>query len=1349
MWKRWKKELSWILILAMILTGTPALAAEDMNEAQASETEVFSDTAADVTGTYTTWKSAAVLRSGETASVPLTTYNASLTAEQVWFAVSAEEGQAIRMEITGVTKSTVLYIYAGSVLADADPASDNRSASFGTFSSDKTYSWTAPEAGTYYIMICPNGSNYTASSAAYLTYTLVDGDLNESNNTWQTATELTRNVNTYYNLNGSNDVDWFKITTTVPGEAIKLVFSNFDYTVDDISMYLYAGTDLEAGNARELASKTNFHVDSTYSYKVNEPGDYYLKVVPYGSTDFVTKALKLRYEIVPGDANEVNDSWDMATELPDSYNMEFTLNGVNDEDWFYFETETPNELVYLYFNGFDTDYSNRITYYVYDAAESGYNSSYLATSNIDITHSKALTFVQTGGHYIRVKVNGSTPVENTLSLRIERGVTDDGEPNETWQQATPLAYATPRSFNLPSSTDVDYFAFTVEEPDQIVELTFNIPTGGIASYSLYSGAQLNIAGSASAMDSTTIHSGTTTLRHMLQETGTYYIKTTAWTSGTVFEENATITYTLVPPDDNENNNTRRNATALNPDEAMSYNLPADNDTDWFKLVSSSPDQTVQFTFTLPTGGAISYALYSESDFINSGDNASFLDSDTIKSGTTALRHMLKEAGTYYVKITPWTSSTIFDEDATITYTMISPDTNERNNTWKTATPLREEVAASYTLPADNDVDWFSFQSTADHQAVALTFSVPEDKRVSCYIYSGAKFGEDGDDAGYIDSATIYGGTSTIRHMLNEAGTYYVKLSSWSSSNIFDEEATVSYALVEPDGNERNNSWDTATGLAPQTPASFTLSADNDHDWFRIDSEVTAGDKLTFQMGNLPTTGNQSVYISLYMLEQGKAEPDYCTYWVANRNQAVWSTEYTAQKSGTYYLDIYIGNSSWADQPMWVKCAVAQDDIPVTGVSITNGGVTIAVGQTLQLYGNVSPSNATNQAVTWESSNTAAATIDANGLVTAKGIGSTTITATTSDGGKRASTTITVMAAVPVTGVTLTAEGISANAGTQGDPRPLAYESTIQMTAKVVPETATNREILWSVSDPEVLTVTSKGLVYAVGSGTAKVVAASEDGNYTAEYWFNVPDESYPVRGVSLDRSTATIYMGESGLKLTAAVSPSYATNPAVTWESDHPEVAAVDQSGQVTPVSAGYATITVKTAENGFTAECLVSVQPVRTRVEGISFTSERVDVGLYASVTLKPVFDPVDATDQTVTWESSNKAVATVSRTGVVTAIGLGTATITATSNDDGHKASIEVNVALTAGYGDVNNDGDVDAADALMVLQASVGLRALTANEKGIADVNGDGYVDAADAILILRYDAGLIDVFPVESK
>ena len=81
MWKRWKKELSWILILAMILTGTPALVAEDMNEAQASETEVFSDTAADVTGTYTI----------DTANV--TELDANVTLE--------DESKTIKNEVTG------------------------------------------------------------------------------------------------------------------------------------------------------------------------------------------------------------------------------------------------------------------------------------------------------------------------------------------------------------------------------------------------------------------------------------------------------------------------------------------------------------------------------------------------------------------------------------------------------------------------------------------------------------------------------------------------------------------------------------------------------------------------------------------------------------------------------------------------------------------------------------------------------------------------------------------------------------------------------------------------------------------------------------------------------------------------------------------------------------------------------------------------------------------------------------------------------------------------------------------------------------------------------------------------
>ena len=390
-------------------------------------------------------------------------------------------------------------------------------------------------------------------------------------------------------------------------------------------------------------------------------------------------------------------------------------------------------------------------------------------------------------------------------------------------------------------------------------------------------------------------------------------------------------------------------------------------------------------------------------------------------------------------------------------------------------------------------------------------------------------------------------------------------------------------------------------------------------------------------------------------------------------------------------------------------------------------------------------------MTWQSSSPAVATVDDSGKVTALQAGQTTITVTTAEGEYSASTQITVAAAIPVSGVKITAQGDSGDMGTQSNPKSLTLDTSIQLTAVLSPSNATEQGVTWSTAGDEgVLTVTQYGLVYAAGSGSAKVVATTVDGTYTAEYWFVVPDGEYPVQGVSLEQNTATLYLGEDGIQLTAHVYPSYANNPTLIWSSSDPSVAQVDGTGKVTPVSAGEATITVAAQENTqLAAQCLVSVQPERVRVEGISFETESVDVGLYASITLKPVFEPAGATDQSVTWKSSNNAVATVSRTGAVTAIGLGSATITATSNDGGYTASIQVNVNLTAGYGDVSNDGIVDVGDALLVLQYSVGLQHLTQDMQQVADVNGDQYVDAADAILILRYDAGLIQAFPVEQQ
>jgi uncharacterized protein YjdB len=559
--------------------------------------------------------------------------------------------------------------------------------------------------------------------------------------------------------------------------------------------------------------------------------------------------------------------------------------------------------------------------------------------------------------------------------------------------------------------------------------------------------------------------------------------------------------------------------------------------------------------------------------------------------------------------------------------------------------------------------------------------------------------------------------------------------------VVDETYTITYDLIEPDDSERNNTSETATTLHTQSVTNLTLPASNDVDWFALDP-VTVGDKITVTLRNIPN--NSSVTCGLYVIAEGAAsvtQVDWSSF--GTRSTATW----TISTAGTYYLKVYTSSSAM-DAVLSLKYAITQDDVAVTGISsITNGDSTIFQGKTLQLYANVLPANAANQNVTWSSEDPKVVSVDSNGLVTGMTLGSAVIKAT-ADGGYTASTTITVAEPVPVTGVTVTAGDVGHRGETQAHPYPLALGTGISLTATVLPETATEQAVTWSVSDDTVLQVNQYGKVFAVGSGNAYVTVTTVEGSQTATFWIEVPNETYYVKGISMSPSTATIYMGEDGVDLTAKISPSYATNQNIIWSSNDLSVATVDQSGHVTPVSTGYVTITATATENStIAATCQISVQPARTRVTSISFEKTTVDVGLYGTVTLQPIIQPANATDQSVTWESSNKTVATVSRNGVVTALNIGQATITATTKDGGLKKSVTIYVSSTASLGDLNNDGAADSGDALLVLRYSVGLIGLSESQKAVADVNGDRCIDAGDAILILRYDAGLITTFPAE--
>ena len=159
-----------------------------------------------------------------------------------------------------------------------------------------------------------------------------------------------------------------------------------------------------------------------------------------------------------------------------------------------------------------------------------------------------------------------------------------------------------------------------------------------------------------------------------------------------------------------------------------------------------------------------------------------------------------------------------------------------------------------------------------------------------------------------------------------------------------------------------------------------------------------------------------------------------------------------------------------------------------------------------------------------------------------------------------------------------------------------------------------------------------------------------------------------VTGVTVAPATLTLEVGQTGA-LTATVAPATATNKAVTWTSSAPAIATVDASGTVKGIATGTATITVKTADGGKTATCAVTVKAAAApavKVTGITLNYASITVnGDLERVQLIATVAPATATDQSLTWTSSDASVASVDGAGLVTIRKKGKATVTAKAND------------------------------------------------------------------------------------
>uniref|UniRef100_UPI004056B8C1 Ig-like domain-containing protein n=1 Tax=Alistipes sp. TaxID=1872444 RepID=UPI004056B8C1 len=237
---------------------------------------------------------------------------------------------------------------------------------------------------------------------------------------------------------------------------------------------------------------------------------------------------------------------------------------------------------------------------------------------------------------------------------------------------------------------------------------------------------------------------------------------------------------------------------------------------------------------------------------------------------------------------------------------------------------------------------------------------------------------------------------------------------------------------------------------------------------------------------------------------------------------------------------------------------------------------------------------------------------------------------------------------------------------------LTVGNTATLTATITPEEMAQAEIVWSSSAPEVATIEG-GVVTAVAVGEATITATVGEASDRCL----VKVDAVAVEQIELDTTEAELHIGES-LQLTATVLPENAGDKTITWESTNEAVASVDQNGLVEALSLGEATIKAKAGN--VEATCAITISAVE--VEEVLLDHEQASLSVGATLQLTATVLPENSTDKAVTWDSTDKAVATVDGNGLVTAVAPGQSVITAMAG--GMFAVCNITVVTPAQIGD-----------------------------------------------------------------
>ncbi len=509
-------------------------------------------------------------------------------------------------------------------------------------------------------------------------------------------------------------------------------------------------------------------------------------------------------------------------------------------------------------------------------------------------------------------------------------------------------------------------------------------------------------------------------------------------------------------------------------------------------------------------------------------------------------------------------------------------------------------------------------------------------------------------------------------------------SSGSSSQIWLFRKEGDYYVIYPSFNTSLALTSASTGRVVVS----TYTGNDDQLWnLTLQNEEPEEYTVTYNPnGGTGAPANQTkVYGTDLALSSDVPERTGYTFlgWSTTQNGSV---EYSAGAK-------YTANSDVTLYAVW-----QMDAIPVTNISLDKTSVALEIGDTQTLTATITPSNATDKTVTWTSSNPSVASVS-NGVITAKAVGTATITVKTTDGSKTATCTVTVKTP------TVSVAGISLNKSAA----TLEIDETVTLLETLTPSNATNKNVTWTSSDNSVATV-SNGTVTAVGEGTAIITVRTVDGNKTATCTVTVtkPEAEEPdlntKAAVTLSSET-----GRAGDKVSVIVSleTDELINTigisGITYDKSVLTFDSFTQYDEVKDISV------LSSFDKNTMAVAIALAEPQK-------FSGNLFEINFIINENAVDGKEEIEVSS-VIKLDSTELAVKNIA--GSVTVV--------------------------SELLGDINHDDYVDMNDAVLLLQHSLFSDIYPLEYKGSVDFTKDGYVDMNDAVLLLQYSL-FPDLYPI---